>query len=229
MKKLIYTSIAGIISAGIYFAFVHKDEVQPKSFNTPVVSIPVDAVHAHLHKQSQAATQNFHPASPHESTASAETGQFHHSSTQLNMEDAQELIQYPPPVDEKNLAELDSRRQERTKIELEQQLSRLKESGTDGDVYFNKLQPAYNELLDLAKNENASVHVSQLECYTSGCKSTLSYQKTESIDELQMKIMSSPSFSKWGGVIYLSGPIEVQPGVMESTLVFLESITPSNG
>lgn len=228
MKKLIYTSIAGIISAGIYFAFVHNDEVQPQSFNVPASGNNIDGAHAQIQK-SQVAIQNQFHTSPHEAIQSVDTNQFHHSSTQLNTADAQELIQYPPPVDEKNLAELDSKRQERTKIELEQQLSRLKESGTGGDVYFNKLQPAYNELLDLAKNENASVHVSQFECYTSGCTSTLTYQKTESFEELQMKVMSSPSFTKWGGAIYMSGPIEVQPGVMESTLVFLGSIKPSNG
>lgn len=245
MKKIIYTSITTIIATGIYFTNVYNDDSHPLDVNASV-SENNFAVHAQ-HPTSHPIIQNQHHSSPHEPShpigASRIVGanQFHHSLPaqlntpeeqeviQLNTDDAQEVIQYPPPADEKNLAELDAQRQTRTKVELEQQLSLLKKSGVGGDVFLNKLQPAHNALLDLARQEIFPVNVSLLECFTSGCTTTLTYQKTESIDNLQMKMMSSPAFSKWDGIIYISGPLEAQSGVMESTIIFLDPNNPHKG
>ena len=101
--------------------------------------------------------------------------------------------------------------------ERDQQVAKLRASGSDAGSLTAKVKPLQETWETMANRSGIEVDVSPWECYRGGCFTTVVHQAPQSVEELTSKILASQDLATWSGPQTRSAPIPRRDGAAEVT------------
>ena len=103
----------------------------------------------------------------------------------------------------------------------DEQLAKLRASGSDAQNLTAKVNPFRVTWQTLASQSGIEVDVSPWECYRGGCFTTVVHRSPQSVEELTSKILSSQDLASWSGPQTRSASISRTDGTAEVTWFLL--------